>query len=521
MENNENNIGREISDGARKVEELQTDNEELKMKRLAEQERAQTRIREAKLKAEEKKREKSEKEQRILQKKKAKLEQKRERQKSGQNKVSGWLAAVVALSVSTLSLTAVVTYGAINLKNLNAEKRIAYESDFYEIVSTVDELNNDFMKLDVATSEKLQAEILTDVYLKSRLLESGIGRFPVETGGNEQTANYVNFTAETSKRLMEKLARGESLTERDKEMLTSLYKTNQTVREELDTLAYEMTDADMEDYLKKVEKNKLGQSIKNVENASIALASESPFERNKDEQGDVKAGEEIPSSKAEELVRTYFEEYDVDTIDFVGETTSYELRTFNYNLTTRDGEELFVEIARKGGELVAFNSFKECEEKVMDMDNARLIAEKFLEKLGYDGMQAVWESEFGTNATFDFAYVLDDTVFYTDLVRVKVCEARGKVIGLDARIYLKNQDAVEAVQPRIDEETARKSVSDKLSLTRSNLTVLPKGHGKDVVAYEFVGEYDGREYYVYVNAQTGEEEAIYVVENSMQGTSLK
>ena len=47
-------------------------------------------------------------------------------------------------------------------------------------------------------------------------------------------------------------------------------------------------------------------------------------------------------------------------------------------------------------------------------------------------------NESGVNATFLFVYEENGVAYYPDSVSVKVCEERGKVVGLTAVNYLNN-----------------------------------------------------------------------------------
>ena len=44
--------------------------------------------------------------------------------------------------------------------------------------------------------------------------------------------------------------------------------------------------------------------------------------------------------------------------------------------------------------------------------------------------------------------------------------------------------------------------------------------GEEVLAYEFYGSYDGNDYYVYIDARTGEEVQVFTVIGTAQGRAL-
>lgn len=102
------------------------------------------------------------------------------------------------------------------------------------------------------------------------------------------------------------------------------------------------------------------------------------------------------------------------------------------------GRMFSAQMTKKGGVLAMFDSYEKCEAHNFDVEACVEIAENFLEKAGFDDMQEVWISEAGTECTINFAYEQNGVVCYSDLVKVKVCEEKGAVIGLEANSYIRS-----------------------------------------------------------------------------------
>ena len=86
----------------------------------------------------------------------------------------------------------------------------------------------------------------------------------------------------------------------------------------------------------------------------------------------------------------------------------------------------------------------------------------------------------------------------------KVCEERGVVSGLDASRYLKNHRGRYALSANITMQEARDNLSDRLTVEASE-TVLFEYKGREVLAYEFFCSFDGKLYFIYVDAMDGRE----------------
>lgn len=70
-------------------------------------------------------------------------------------------------------------------------------------------------------------------------------------------------------------------------------------------------------------------------------------------------------------------------------------------------------------------------------------------------MRPVWSNESGTVATINFAYEAEDVIVYSDLVKVKVCEERGLVTGMEASSYYLNHTERSIPAPALTAEEAR------------------------------------------------------------------
>jgi germination protein YpeB len=227
---------------------------------------------------------------------------------------------------------------------------------------------------------------------------------------------------------------------------------------------------------------------------------------------------EISAPEAQELATKYFSEYHVSEAKCTGETLAKELVCYNVALTTEDGD-MMAQISKKGGKVVLFDSYKDCSDKNFSTERCITIATDFLETLGYTDMKAVWASENGTTCNLNFAYTVNDTVVYPDIIKVKVCEQRGIVTGIEALSYVLNHTQRSIESPALSLEEAQKNVDKKVEIKGSRLTIIPY-HGEEALAYEFYGSVDKNDYYVYIDAATGKEIKIFTVVGTAQGRAL-
>ncbi len=442
----------------------------------------------------------------------------RERREKG---YGGWIAAVVALGVTTLALGTTLAVGAAEMKATKDGMMTAHRGTMYELTGVMDHVDDDLDRIRVSSSAVQQGRILTDLLVQARLAGADLEKLPIPMDKERNITEFLNRTAHECERMLAKLRAGDTLSKGDMETLEGLYKTNHTIRGELDKLVGDMTDKDLMDYMKEG-KGMLSDVMNRLENVTLeenraalekkmeemkgAGMQQTPPSAEKDQKG------AIDTAKAEELCSTYFSKYNVQEFQCVGETTNHSYSAYNVQGFDEKGMMIFAEIDRNSGDLIRFDYYEECSVENFDMDNAERIAQEFLGSLGYDNLTVARYKANGSTVDFTFVYEEDGVVYYPDTIHVKVCRSRGVISGMDAAQYIKNHKGRDELNVKINMEAAVNKLSDKLSIEASRLAVVDTARGERA-AYEFLCAYGEENYYIFLDANTGEEIAIINVNN--------
>lgn len=539
---------------------LKSETREARAKRLAKEKEA--RIAAKKEKREKKYRLKLQRRDAALKRKQQRLEN-RERRRSENHApgFGGWLAAVISLGVVTLALGSVVTVGAVRMNQADMALSTGYRGALYELTGTISDVDGDLSKARVASGRQTQSELFTDLLVKTRLAESTLEKFPVDSETDVNMTAFLNRTGDVAQRILEKLRAGERLSENDYKTIDTLYAVNRKILAELTELSEELSDKDMAMFMRDKAGNKVYEHFRNIENyaleggiaeeneGGIAATNGSPSGNSTGKESAKQGRRGISSAQAEEACLKYFADYDIAEIMYAGETESEKIDAFNFSMTDAQGRKIYAEIAKENGALAGFDYFADCSAKNFDIDNALTIAENYLDFLGYENMTAVWVNESGVNATFLFVYEENGVAYYPDSVSVKVCEERGKVVGLTAVNYLNNharrgghmpaktraEETLETAakkQPQpakplkgknpemIGEDLAEKALNSRLTVLSSRKAVIKKGD-RERLCYEFACSYGEDGYFVYVDAFSGEEIQVNRVLATAQGQYLR
>ena len=498
---------------------LKHETKEARLKRIAKEKSAKIQARNAKREA--KAAERQAKREHRLKVRAEKRANRKERQHAPG--FGGWLAAVIALGVTTLALGTMMTFGWLNMNGMEAEMASIHTESVYELNSIIDNLDAELAKARVSNSSAEQIKLLNEIAIDSEMAEVILERLPVETQLTQNMTSFVNKMGDSAQSMLNTLARGGKLSESQQATLAYMYETNQQMKSVINDLTASATPKNIMKAWQGKEGNFMVESFGTLENNTIEVPKEindGPFAENikKVSAKNLEKLEEISATKAEELARKYFEKYNLSDVRCTGEAVASQLECYNIELTTNDGQ-MFAQISKKGGKVVMFDSYKDCTQNNFSVERCVDIAEDFLKSLGIDDMKAVWTSENGTTCNLNFVYEDNGIVFYPDMIKLKVCEERGIVTGMEALAYCLNHTEREAGDAQISKSTAKSKLNSSFKVEGSRLAVIPVD-GDEVLAYEFYGNYGENDYYIYIDAVTGEEVQVLTVIGTKQGKAL-
>ncbi len=222
--------------------------------------------------------------------------------------------------------------------------------------------------------------------------------------------------------------------------------------------------------------------------------------------------DEITQEQAAELAK----KYGLSNPQLVGtESSTIEQYCFS-------DDTYYVGISKKGGYLCYLISSANVTEEKISPQDAIKYASDYLEKLGISNMKESYYATSEGQCTINFAYTENNITYYPDLIKVTVALDTGKIIGIDARGYITNHCQRTELVVTLTQEQALKSVSPNLSVIDSKLCVIPSSGKNEFFCYEFhCKDKDGKEYLVYINTQTGQENNILLLLYSDEGTLTK
>ena len=90
---------------------------------------------------------------------------------------------------------------------------------------------------------------------------------------------------------------------------------------------------------------------------------------------------------------------------------------------------------------------------------------------------------------------------------------------MEALAYVLNHTDRDIPDAKITKSDAAENIMQGFETEGSRLCIIPVD-GEEVLCYEFYGNYSGCDYYIYIDANTGNEVQIFTVIGTKQGKAL-
>ncbi len=184
--------------------------------------------------------------------------------------------------------------------------------------------------------------------------------------------------------------------------------------------------------------------------------------------------------------------------------------------------DITVTLSKKGGYIVYMRKNRDVSENRLNGLKAVNYAKEFMKNLGVTNMvENYYFSDEGV-CVINFAYVQNETVCYTDLIKVGVALDTGEIMLFESAGYLTNHTERVFDSPKISVGDARKNVSSLLKIKSSSLALIPTDSAGETRCYEFLCEgKNNQEILVYIGCEKGETENVFILDKSDAGTVVK
>jgi len=422
--------------------------------------------------------------------------------------------------------TGVWGYQEHNEKNsilIKAEN--SYQRAFHDLSYQVDKLHEELGKALVVNSRRQMTPTLTNVWRIAYAAQADVGQLPLTLMPFNKTEEMLSRVADFSYQVAVRDLDKEPLTQKEYNTLKSLYKHSGEILNELRKVQTNVIDKqlrwmDVETALASDDKksdNTIIDGFRTIEKKveeypdldwGVAIQS---LEKKKQERIKGLDGRKI---SVEEAKRTAIQFLGLKPgqvkaeVDEDGKGRGYS--AYSVRLTPQGGKyPLHMDVSKRGGKVVWMMNERPVGKATISVAQAQERAQEFLRKHGFARMEVSELDSYGGVAVFTFVPNQDGVRIYPDSVAVEVALDDGSVTAFNSTQYLFNHKQRSLPKARISKEEARKMVNPSVRVTQQRLALIEgKNDGKEILAWEMQGNFEGDTYLIYINAENGEEEEI-------------
>ena len=445
----------------------------------------------------------------------------------------GWL-------IAGLLAVAVVTWGFSHWRN---QQRMAnalesnYQRDFYTVVEQVEQLEAILGKGLVSGSSRQQVFFLTEVWSRANTAQSALGQLPFTDLNLSASRKFLAQMGDYAYTMAKRIAGGQELDDEQIQQLESFYReireygrvlqrTEQALHENGYRWAAALTGRSSPrnqvpetrqvsselDGFKEMEQRFDGLPV---------LIYDGPFsdQIGETEPKGLTGMKKIDREEAERQAEQFVNQMAggnykaVRSSEIEGPIPAYGV--------TLDGQGrsgiIMADVSAQGGKVLAFLNSRPVSNANLTAEEAERKAQAFLEDRDFKGFEKTYGITENNTRWIVYAATDGEVRLYPDQVKVQVALDDGEIVGFDGTMYYAIHHRRDLPEPELTPEKAESKLASNLEVKSRRLALIPLTGGREVLTYEFITDFNGENYLVYINAVTGDEENILKLVDTPQG----
>lgn len=440
-----------------------------------------------------------------------------------------FIIPIVVLSVVAVGLGIALTTSVVKANEYSAHLENQYQKSFYQIVDAMEDIEVDLSKVIVSTDVSSRKELLSEITILAGRMQSDLASLPIEHNTISETLRFANQLGGYCYAMKNTISETTPLTSEQEAQIESYFNSSKEIKTKLDELTLKVLNnykiVDNVDFSKQ-EVSYFSEEwsiLTDITSSVPSLIYDGPFSEavlNKEIVGLPEATVTVDVA-TEILNGTITKVYDVKSVKYQNKSTG-KFETYNFIVTLTDNTKLLTQVTVRGGLIL---SIDETSARILSSDTGlsdneiKTIAQEFCANLGYDTMVPIYVTDMGNNAYVNLVPKINNTYIYPDMIKVKVEKTSGFVNGFEASSYAYNhtERGTENLTAEIGITQASAKLNSKLEIYSTKLTLIPKDYGGETLCYEFYCGWDNYEFYIYINAKTGEQENILRVVSTSEG----
>lgn len=398
-----------------------------------------------------------------------------------------------------------------------------YQKSFEELMTDMDSLQTKLNKLEAANGTNQYSMLLMDVWRQTGDTEGAIATLPVSYIKTSPLTQFMNRTGDYCRYLSKKLAVGEEITEEDMEQIRSLATSCGEISGSLDELwaeGYPGEAGFSEDVFMTEGQGDLEGNLDFTNQEFPRLMYDGPFSESTENKEPKGLGKNTVSKEQAADAAAKFLGIDAASLQEDSEQNGV-IPCYGYT-GEANGIPFSIYITKQGGQVLWYMSHRDTGISAVPTDEKyealTKVAQQYAKDKGYGETEPSYAQFYGGMAVINLAPVEDNVVLYPDLIKVWVDIAKSEAAGIDTNNYLMSHTERRLPKPTLTELQAKEKIHKNLAIDSVRLALIPLESGKEKLCYEFTGTINEKDFIIYINAESGLEEDILMIQHTNEGT---
>lgn len=411
-----------------------------------------------------------------------------------------------------------------------------YSKNMYELIDNVQNIRTNLAKSAVTGSREQSIVVFEEIFRNSAMADDELNSLPISQETTAETSKFLSQVGDFCYTLAKASTEGKDLTDGDYKTIENLKQQSLTLEDSLKKVSDDINSGNVKwgEIRKKAsgvfaseKEANISDKFKNIQKQVVqypALIYDGPFSDNVMQiVPKISSEKAVSAQAAEKTARAVIGNERIASLQLQSGQGSSTIDSYRYiaEIKGRNDKKqnIICEISKRGGRVVYLIDSKNIGEPTIDVQKAIDKGTRYLSEIGYKNMKSTYTLSYENSAIISYVYQQDNVTVYPDQIKLKVSLEDGSIIGIESEKYLVSHVENRTLpKPKISADEAKKKVGKRLNITSVKQAIIPAETNKEVLCYEFSGNYNGDNFIVYINAETGYEQRIIQIINTPNGT---
>jgi spore germination protein len=406
-----------------------------------------------------------------------------------------------------------------------------YQKNLYELITHVNSIEVSLSKALVASSEKQNSVLFGNIWQEAKFAHDKLNSLPIAQSSISNTSKFLSQVSDFSYAMLNSKKSSNELSDKEFNNIQKLKDYSGYLAVQLKSFVnqYGNKGIDLKDI-----KNQGSNYLRNTqENINVAfqdmseqiqqypsLIYDGPFSENVlNIKPRVLEENVISITDAKKIVEKIEGNARIDKIEQYKTENKESIPAYSLGvkLKGRNVSDINIDISKNGGHIIYLLDARNINNLKLNINQAAEKGLNFLKSIGYDKMVPTYSLKYDGIVIINYVDTMNKILMYPDQIKLKIALDNGEIVGVEGQHFLIAHHIRNLESPQISLLQAKKSINQRLIIKRTRLALIPMESLREVLCYEFYGEYNGERYFVYVNVKNGTEERILKIINTENG----